>query len=102
MHSVTNCTQKLVCREKDCGLSHPTGMHGTHKFKGKAKSTTNAAPHISNGCTKCDDASEDSIEVLSLSVLPMLLWHKSNPNHVIKVYGMLDNCSQGTFIKNGS
>ena len=43
MHSVTNCTQKLVCREKDCGLSHPTGMHGTHKFKGKAKSTTNAA-----------------------------------------------------------
>ena len=29
----------------------------------------------------------------------MLLWHKSNPNHVIKVYGMLDNCSQGTFIK---
>ena len=98
-HSVTNCTQKFVCREKDCGLAHPTGMHGTHKYKGKAKSNTNAAPHISNGCTKCDEASEDSIEVLSLSVLPMLLWHKSNPNHVIKVYGMLDNCSQGTFIK---
>ncbi len=98
-HSVTNCTQKLVCREKDCGFAHPTGMHGTHKYKGKAKSNTEAAPHISNGCTKCDENSEDSIEVLSLSVLPMLLWHKSNPNHVIKVYGMLDNCSQGTFIK---
>ena len=99
LHSVTNCTQKLVCREKDCGLAHPTGMHGTHKYKGKAKSNTNAAPHISNGCTKCDEASEGSIEVLAFSVLPMLLWHKSNPNHVIKVYGMLDNCSQGTFIK---
>ena len=99
LHNVTKCTQKLVCREKGCGMSHPTGMHGTHKFKGKAKASTNDSSQINNGCTKCDDANEVSAEVLSLSVLPMLLWHKSNPNHVIKVYGMLDNCSQGTFIK---
>ena len=98
-HTVTNCTQKLVCREKDCGMSHPTGMHGTHRIKGKAKTSTNDVSQINNGCTKCDDANDVSAEVLSLSVLPMLLWHKSNPNHVIKVYGMLDNCSQGTFIK---
>ena len=99
LHNVTNCTQKLVCREKDCGMSHPTGMHGTQKVKGKAKASMNDVSQINNGCTKCADASEVSAEVLSLSVLPMLLWHKSNPNHVIKVYGMLDNCSQGPFIK---
>ena len=98
-HCVTDCTQKLACRRPDCGMSHPTGMHGTHRFKGKAKTSTNDVSLINNGCTKCDDPNKVSAEVLSLSVLPMLLWHKSNPNHVIKVYGMLDNCSQGTFIQ---
>ena len=68
LHSVTNFTQKLVCREKDYGMAHPTGMHGTYKYKGKAKTNTNAAPHMSNGCMKCDEASKHSIEVLSLSV----------------------------------
>ena len=98
-HNVTNCAQKLLCREKDCGMSHPKGMHGTHRIKGKAKTSMNNVSQINNGCTKCDDANKVSAEFLSLSVLPVLLWHKSNPNHVIKAYGMLDNCSQGTFIK---
>ena len=74
-------------------------MHGTQKFKGKAKASTNDSSQINNGCTKCDDFNKVSAEVLSLRVLPMLLWHKSNPDHVIRVYGTLDNCSQGTFIK---
>ena len=80
-------------------MSYPTGMHGTHRFKGKAKTSTNDVSRINNGCTKCDDSNKVSAEVLSLSVLPMLLWHKSNPNHVIKIYGMVDNCRQGTFIQ---
>ena len=74
-------------------------MHGTHRIKGKAKTSMNNVSQINNGCTKCDDANKVSAEFLSLSVLPVLLWHKSNPNHVIKAYRMLDNCSQGTFIK---
>ena len=35
---------------------------------------------------------------MCLSVLPMMLNHKNNPDKALKVYGMLDNCSQGSFI----
>ena len=97
-HNVTNCTQKLVCREKDCGMSHRTGMHGTHRIKGKTKTSMSNVSQINNGCTKCDHANEIAADVLSRSVLLMLLWQKSNANYAIKICGMLDDCSQGTFI----
>ena len=45
---------------------------------------------VGNGCTNLDD----------LSIVALVLFHKDKPERNIKVYGMLDNCSQGTFIRN--
>ena len=106
-HTVGDCPQKRVCSKEGCGGSHPLGMHGTHKFKPKAKNHTSEAKsndrtEISNGCTKGSESGTSSLgtngSIMSLSVLPMLLFHKSTPDKVLKVYGMLDNCSQGSFI----
>ena len=37
---------------------------------------------------------------MSMSIVPLVLFHKDRPEQTIKVYGMLDNCNQGTFIRN--
>eukprot|EP00795_Rhopilema_esculentum_P001046 gene1046-15376_t len=105
-HTVVDCPQKRVCSEEDCGGFHPLGMHGTHKFKSKAKNHTSEVKSsdrrkISNGCTKANESGTSSLgtkSMLPMSVLPMLLFHKTSPDKVLKVYGMLDNCSQGSFI----
>ena len=107
-HSLSNCQRKRVCQQENCGGAHPTALHGTHKFKVRNKSSkessgTTSSKEISNGCTK---ASEESFSttiaknntIMCLSVLPMMLHHKNNPEKALKVYGMLDNCSQGSFI----
>ena len=106
-HTVGDCPQKRVCTKEDFGGSHPLGMHGTLKFKPRAKNHTsetksNDRREISNGCTKASKSGISSLgtngSIMSLSVLPMLLFHKSSPDKVLKVYDMLDNCSQGSFI----
>ena len=82
-------------------------MHGTHKFKSKAKNHASEVKssdprEISTGCTKASESGTSSLgtksTIMSLSVQPMLLSHKTSPDKVLKVYGMLDNCSQDSFI----
>ena len=83
-------------------------MHDTHKIRPKIVIDTSdiklsSNKEMSNGCTKAIESETSSLlgrncSIMSLSVLPMLLFHKSSPDKVLKVYGMLDNCSQGSFI----
>ena len=59
---------------------------------------------VDNGCTNLDDLScnlsKCNGNFMSMSIVPLVLFHKDRPKRKIKVYGMLDNCSQGTFIRN--
>ena len=107
-HSLSNCQKKRVCQKENCGGAHPTALHGTHKFKVRKKSSkessgTQSIKEVSNSCTKASEESFNTTigknnNIMCLSVLPMMLHHKSNPEKVMKVYGMLDNCSQWSFI----
>ena len=45
-----------------------------------------------------ESACKSSNRVISMCIVPVNLHHKSDPNNVIKVYAMLDNCSEGTFM----
>ena len=59
---------------------------------------------VDNGCTNLDNLSCNLSEYdgnfMSMSIVPLVLFHKDKPKRKITVYGMLDNCSQGTFIRN--
>ena len=59
---------------------------------------------MDNGCTNLDDLScnlsEGNGNLMSMSIMPLVLFHKDKPERKIKIYGVLDNCSQGTFTRN--
>ena len=44
--------------------------------------------------------SEYNGNFMSMSIVPLVLFHKDKPKIKLKVYGMLDNCSQRIFIRN--
>jgi len=35
--------------------------------------------------------------VIAMSILPVIVYHKDQPEKTVKVYAVIDNCSQGTF-----
>ena len=39
-------------------------------------------------------------EIISLCVVPVNVYHKSNPDLIIKTFALLDNGSQGSFVHN--
>ena len=62
-----------------------------------AKTTTQPSANIAtttvgNKCTKIHE------EHVSISVVPVWLWHSSDPTKRIRTYALLDNCSQGSFV----
>ena len=86
-HVGVSCTNKKKCVV--CGEDHPTTLHG-----GKSKKNNLASME----CT-----------VISMCVVPVQLWHKPKQDELdesaksssrrVTVYALLDDCSQGTFIK---
>ena len=113
--NIKSCPKKRTCKKKGCGGDHPTGLHGS--FKLKSRDTSKSEPERSNvksdptvetkrvdsGCTNLDDLScnlsERNGNFMSVSIVPLALFHKDKPERKIKVYDMLDNCSQGTFLR---
>ncbi len=75
-HKAQECVQKRVCNI--CSQSHPTALH---VFK------TNAICEQGNGNGS------------GMCVVPVQLSHSSHPGEKLLVYAMLDECSQGCFIK---
>ena len=80
--------------------NHPSILHGYRR--------ENRSPLITNTATAEGDHTIETVavsavkhvnsETISLCVVPVYLYVKGNPEHRIKVYAMLDTCSQGTFI----
>ena len=76
-HNGKSCTSKrncLVCQE-----NHPTTLHDG---KGLSVHAT-SVPSMS----------------ISMCVVQVQVWHKDNPDTKATVYALLDECSNGTFIK---
>ena len=76
-HTGKTCREPRRCRV--CNGTHPTTLHG-----GK-------------GTTVHHTSLQDN--VISMCVVPVQLWHIDHPENKINVYCLLDDCSQGTFIK---
>ena len=76
-HKGKSCTAKRKC--KVCSEDHPTTLHG-----GKSMPARHTAlPY----------------KVISMCVVQVEVWHKDNADNRLTVYALLDECSQGTFIK---
>ena len=87
-HKVETCFNKRICQI--CQEPHPTGLH---------KETVVASQALSNMATGLGGEKEATVDtcnrVISMCIVPVELFHKSNPNNIITVYVMLDNCSEG-------
>ena len=78
-HTAKTCTEQRKCRV--CNGTHPTTLHG-----GKGTVVHHNHTTLQNN-------------VISMCVVPVQLWHKDQPEHKVNVYCLLDDCSQGTFIR---
>ena len=100
-HFAKTCKNPRKCNH--CGRSHPSSLHGLIKFKPKPETkpsdseTKNSESStsdtvITSGCTNLQ------AKIVSLSVVPVILTHE-NSEKQIKTFALLDNGSQGSFIK---
>ena len=115
-HNIKSCPKIKMRQKEGCGGDHPAGLHGRFKLKSKDTSKSEhercdgksdskvETKRLNNGCTNLDDLScnlsECNGNFMSMSIVSLVLFHKDRPERKIKAYGMLDNCSQGTFIRN--
>ena len=74
-HIAKTCDKKRKC--SICKSDHPTSLHGD-KLNANLSSLGN--------------------HVISMCVIPVILYHRANPSKQLTVYALLDDCSQGTFI----
>ena len=104
-HSAKICSNRIICKE--CKNYHPTTLHGYQYKKqnnepGKNNDGKKEETQFSNRCTKIEDFSNPSINqetsMVSMCVVPLIVKHK-NSSREMKTFAMLDNCSQGNFIK---
>ena len=93
-----------------CKQSHPTGLHGYLPKKKQPKLTSDPkggvppvddkklmTSNFAEMDIKCNSSSMES-KIISMCVVPVKISHSKSKKE-ISTYAMLDNCSQGTFIK---
>ena len=107
-------------RCSECGKLHPTLLHGIKPSKRSAKqdpkqgtpaqetpnrdqpTTPTSEPAITNVST-CGTTSSNHIEegnVVTAMFVPVILTHTERPNIEVRVYALLDDGSDSTFVKN--
>ena len=103
-HISSKCNDKLVC--KTCEKKHPSALHDPFwKPRSKKRQTTskenvekNDQDRVNSGLTACSITEAGDVPV-NMGIVPVWLFHKSEPEKRIKVYALLDNGLGGTFIK---
>ena len=109
-HSAKTCTKRIICKECENyhPTTHPTALHGYQYKKqnnapGKNDDRKKEETQLSNRCTEIDFSSasiNQETNMVSMCVVPVTVKHK-NSSREVKTFAMLDNCSQGTFDKEG-
>ena len=113
-HNATTCSNKRIC--KICNQKHLTGLHGfVPKRKGRNNSVTTSAAYptendnlgansvlvVSNVAdmdAKCASAGI-SAKIISMCIVPVNKIGHAGTKKEVSTLAMLDNCSQGMFIK---
>ena len=84
--------RRICCK---CKENNPTGLHG---YKPKSKeSVAGGSKSSKENSTECASRTIQE-DVISICVVPVKVKHKES-NFVYSTFAMLDNCSQGCFIK---
>ena len=100
-HIAKNCKERQTC--KTCKKQHPTSLHDNYRAKKTSNNSDNqsgAGPRVSSNRTAICNITEDV--PINMGILPVYLFHKSDPVKNIKVYALLDNASGGTFMSEES
>ena len=93
-HNAKTCKQRLLCGI--CKEYHPTGMHA---YVTKASEENTESKDGTKDTVKCASVKgKIDTEVIHMCVVPVWVGHR-NSRKMVKTYAMLDNCSQGSFIK---
>ena len=101
-HSARNCKQQRLCK-----IGKEKHLTGLHRFKPKKERVkqdrgNDDNKQITTTCTGVQWPSFASLkfrsDVISMCVVPVQICHPDS-NKVLDTYVMLDNCSQGTFVK---
>ena len=97
-HIAKNCKERQTC--KTCKKQHPTSLHNNDWAKKTSNGSHNqsgAEPCVSSNRTAICNITEAGDVPINMGILPVYLFHKSDPVKKIKVYALLDNASGGTF-----
>ena len=111
-HISSKCYERLTC--KRCEKKHPSVLHDPNwkpKSKGERhrnkrepdkegidKTDNNRRDRVNNAFTECSITEAGDVPV-NMGIVPVWIYHKSNPDKKSEVYALLDNGSGGTFIK---
>ena len=101
-HFSKQCKNRLTCKE--CGRHHPTPLHyaSPSKTSTPAQGTASAKPSdeaSANAAITNSNSAPASSVVTNCLIVPVLLSHKDRPETEVKVYALLDDASDTTFIK---
>ena len=98
-HNSKTCTKGRKCR--DCDGKHPTILHGLQlkkNDKSKSEKEIRKKEVDKADSTGLTCASTKMNQVISISVVPVKVRSKLS-NTEVRTWAMLDNCSQGSFVK---
>ena len=100
-HTSKTCKNKRKCTK--CNEQHPSCLHIDTEVDTEVENIVETDIPIVSAATGCDkDLDEEKCEVknktISLCIIPVQVRHGLNPDNVMTVYAMLDNCSEGTFL----
>ena len=119
-HISAKCQSQQSCQ--NCGKSHHTLLHGAKpKIKRiEAKSqpsrekevkgggiiniSTNPVAANTNALSSlfvCDSERQSKNIITNSKIIPVILYHKDNPTKEVKIYALLDDASDTTFVTEG-
>ena len=103
-HTAKTCKKRRVC--KICAMKHPTRLHGyvpRWKVGGAADNSKDGdSDTVKTNFAEMDVKSASAnmaSKIISMCVAPIKITHAETKREV-STFAMLDNCSQGSFIKN--
>ena len=102
-HIAKNCKERQTC--KTCKRQHPISLHDYDWAKKTSYNSSNksgAEPRVSSNSTAVCNVTDTGDVPINTGILPVYLFHKSDPAKRIKVYALLDNASGGTFVSEKS
>ena len=98
-HRSRACRSRLKC--DTCNKQHPSCLHREAPVEASANGDTrteNAAEEPTVRAHNKRVASKTSSAGKATMILPVTVWHRSDPGHQVTVYAMLDSQSDTTFI----